>query len=424
MMPGKKTLALLCVFAVLVAMVFVAAACGGTTTTTAGPATTSGPATTAAGGGEAKTLKIGTVMPLTGPLSVVSLAFTRGWEIYANEVNAAGGVKIGDATYKIELVNEDSKGSAEGAGTAASKLVNQDKVQLIIGGLLESEMAAIYQVTGPAGVLYAQAGANIPGSPQDISADKPLQVRPFINHDDTGPIDLDYIAATYPTAKKIALSVPDIGYDTMVTRLTADATAKGMQIVAQEKWTWGTTDFVPVMTKLQASSPDVIWAMVSGQSNDQLKAARQMGFKGVFVSNSPLGADVIVATVKDPAMLTDVIANSPDITHPNEGMQKLMAAWKAKWPSDGFVSDCIHAYDMPWIMVQVMQKAASTDPTTVQTTLEGMTTPGDVKTIEGDGYFGGKARFGVNRVLYRPIPITRIMNGVAEFIGFKPPAAQ
>ena len=155
---------------------------------------------------------------MTGPLSVVALAFTRGWEMYADEVNAAGGVKIGNDTYKLQFINEDSKGSAEGAGTAATKLVNQDKVQLIIGGILESEMAAIYQVTGPAGVLYAQANANIPGAPQDVSADKNLQVRPFINHDDSQPIDLDYIAKTYPNAKKIALSVPDIGYDGMVDK--------------------------------------------------------------------------------------------------------------------------------------------------------------------------------------------------------------
>ena len=53
-----------------------------------------------------------------------------------------------------------------------------------------------------------------------------------------------------------------------------------------------------------------------------------------------------------------------------------------------------------------------------------MTNPGDLKTNEGDGYMGGEDRFGVNRVLFRPYPITRIMNGVLEFIGFKEPVAE
>ncbi len=434
MMPSKRTLVLLCVVALVVALSFSVAACGGDeeTTTTAAPTTTAGEATTttappdtgssttAAPSGEVKTLKIGTIMPQTGPLSVVALAFTRGWELYADDVNNAGGVKIGNDTYKIQLIQEDSKGSAEGASTAATKLVSQDKVDYVLGAILESEMAAINQVTEAAGVLYAQANANIPGAPQDVGSDKPLQVRPFINHDDTQPIDLNYLKQTYPNAKTIAISAPDIGYDPMISSLTQQATAAGMQIVATEKWTWGTTDFVPVMTKLNGAKPDVIWAMVSGQANDQLKAARQVGFKGPFVSNSPLGADVFVATVKDPTMLTDVIANGPDVTHPTPEIQKLMDAWKAKCPNDNFISDSVLAYDIPWVMTQVMQKAGTLDAATVVKTMEGMTNSGDVQTLEGPGYIGGLDRFGVNRVLYRPIPLTRLMNGVAEFVGFFP----
>jgi len=297
-------------------------------------------------------------------------------------------------------------------------------VDFVLGGLLEQEMGSINGVTEPAGVLYSQANANIPGAPQDVSADKPLQIRPFINHDDTQPVDLDYLKETYPNAKKIAVSAPDIGYEGMIELLKQQATARGMEVIAVEKWPWGTTDFVPVMTKLNATNPDVIWGMVSGQTNDQLKAARQLGFKGPFVSNSPLGADVIVVTVKDPVALTDVIVNSVDVTNPTPEVQKLMDAWKAKWPNDPFISDAVHAYDMPWVTIQIMQKAGSIDAATVVKTMEGMTTAGDLQTLEGAGYAGGQARFGVNRVLYRPIPLTRIMNGVAEFIGFKPPAAE
>lgn len=437
-MRSKRTLLLTCVVLIISGLLLALAACAEKeTTTTSGPATTSGPSTTSgpettagptttgAPSGEVKTLKIGTIMPQTGPLAILGLSFTRAWDLYADDVNNAGGVKIGNDTYKIKFIHEDSKGSAEGASTAASKLVNQDKVDLVIGAILESEMAAINQVTQAAGVLYAQANVNIPGAPQDVGPDKPLQVRPFINHDETQPIDLDYIAKAYPQAKKIALSVPDIGYEGMVERIQAQVAARGMQIVAQEKWPWGTTDFVPIMTKLNGAKPDIIWAMVSGQANDQLKAARQLGFKGVFVSNSPLGADVFVVTVQDPAALTDVLCNSVDVTHPTPEVQRLMDAWKAKWPNDPFISDAVHAYDMPWVMVQVMQKAGAIgDAAALVKTMESMTNPGDVQTLHGPGYIGGADRFGVNRVLYRPLPLSRIMNGQIEFIGFMEPVKE
>lgn len=424
MMPRKRTFILLCVLALFALLSFAIAACGGdeeTTTTGATTATTGGTETTAPPSGEVKTLKIGAVMGLTGPLSIPSLAFMRGWELYADKVNAEGGVKIGSDTYKIEVIEEDSKGAAEGATTAASKLVNQDGVQFVVGAMLETEVAAIYSVTQPAGVLYATANINIPGHESDVSADKDLFVRLSVSPDENQPLDLDYILKTYPNAKKIGVSQPDIGYEGMFERLKASAAKRGMEVVYAEKWSWGTTDFIPVYTNIVAAKPDIIFAMNSGQANDQLKAARQLGFTGPFVSNSPLGADVFLVTVQDPVMLTDVIVNSPDVTHPNEAMAALMASWKAKWPNDGFVSDAVHAYDMPWILVQAMQKAGSTDPATVLATLETMTNPGDLQTNEGPGYMGGMDRFGVNRVLYRPFPITRIMNGQLEFVGFFDP---
>ncbi len=91
--------------------------------------------------------------------------------------------------------------------------------------------------------------------PRTSRADKPLQVRPFINHDDTQPIDLDYILETYPQAKKIALSVPDIGYDGMVERIRRAGDGAGHGDSGSGDMDWGTTDFVPVMTKLNGAKP-------------------------------------------------------------------------------------------------------------------------------------------------------------------------
>ena len=381
--------------------------------TTAAPTTTT-PAPTAA----LKHIKIGTIMGLTGPLSVPSLAFNRGWGFYADAMREQGGIQIGNDHYVFDFINEDSKGTPEGAGTAATKLVTQDGVKFIIGAMLESEVDAIYQITQPAGVLYAMANINIPGSPSDVKPSKPLLVRLSVSPDDNQPIDLGYIVKTYPNAKTIAVSAPDIGYEGMIDALKTEAAARGLTVNYVEKWAWGTTDFVPTFTRILSYKPDVIFAMNSGQANDQLRAARQLGFKGPFISNSPLGADVFINTVKDPNYLTDVIVNSPDIYHPNAAITALMQRWQAKYPTDPFVSDSIHSYDMPWILAQAMVKAQSIDPAKVMATLETMTKPGDLQVNFGAAYMDGMARFGENAVLYRPFPITRIMNGKTEFVGF------
>jgi len=431
-MSRRKTIILLSVFALLLALMLVVAACGDgdeTATTVAPTTATTGEAgggTTAstAPSGEVKTLKIGAIMGLTGPLSVPSLAFMRGFEMYVDVVNEQGGVKIGNDTYTLELIEEDSKGAAEGATTAAQKLVNQDKVDFVIGAMMEAEIAGIYSVTGPAGVLYIQANSNNPAEPPDVSADKPLQIRLCVSPDENQALNLDYILETYPAVKTIAAAVPDVGSEQSVEMLRASAAKRGMEVIHTEIWSWGTTDFIPVYTNIVASKPDVILGMNSGQSPDQLKAARQLGFEGPFISNCPLGADVFVVQVQDPVMLTDIIVNSPDVTNPSETLQALMTRWAAKWPNDPFVSDSFHAYDMPWIVIQAMQKAGSIDSATVAATLESMTNKGDFQTNFGPARMGGMERYGCNRVLYRPYPITRLMNGVAEFVGYIDPVAE
>ena len=372
----------------------------------------------------AKVIKIGTIMGLTGPSSIPSLAFDRGWDIYGDKLKEQGGIKIGNDRYVFEFIHEDSKATAETAGTAANKLVTHDKVKFVIGNMLETEAQAIYQVTGPAKVLYLMGNINIPEHPADVSLKKPLLFRPAVHPDIAQAGDLDFLKKAYPNAKKIAVVSPDAAIEGMVDLLKVQASQRGQQVILVEKWAWGTTDFIPIYTRVLASKPDVIFAMNSGQAMFQLIAARQLGFKGPFISNSPLGADVFVHVVEDPGMLTDVLVNSIDVFHPTDFIKDLQRRWAAKYGKEPFISDCVHASDMPWILAQAMEKAQSIEPEKVAAALESMTAPGSLKVAYGTGYMGGKKRFGVNRVLYRPIPLTRIMNGKTEFIGFAPPPAE
>jgi len=413
-MSNRKTYRILSAgLAILLLLALVIAGCAKEAAPTPTPTPTPAP--------EVKHITIGTIMGITGPLSVPSLAFNRGWEFYADKMKEEGGIKIGNDYYVFDFINEDSKGTAEGASIAANKLVSQDKAKFIIGAMLESEIAAIYQITRPAGVFYGMANVNIPGHEVDVSPDKPLLVRLSIDIPTTIPGDLNYLIKNYPDAKKIAIAAPDIGYEGMIADCEKDATARGMSVIFTEKWAWGTTDFVPTFTRILNSKPDVILAMNSGQAMDQLMAARQLGFKGPFISNSPLGADVFVNVLKDPTWLTNVLVNSPDIEEPNDAIKEMMEWWSVKYPNDPFVSDCIHSSDMPWIIAQAMVKAQSIEPAAVLAAMETMTNIGDIMTSLGAGYMGGMEKYGVNRVLYRPLPLTVINNGKMELIGYTSP---
>ena len=91
-------------------------------------------------------------------------------------------------------------------------------------------------------------------------------------------------------------------------------------------------------------------------------------------------------------------------------MQDCINEWAAKH-KEPFVSDAFMAWDGGWAMVQAMQKAQSVDPWKIFETFETMTNRGDIQTCFGPARMGGMNRFGVNRVLVRPIPMSRFMNG-------------
>lgn len=82
---------------------------------------------------EAEVLKIGLCQPFTGGAAVAGEYSRYGVNLAVEEINNAGGVKIGDKTYLIEIVEEDGEAKPEITTNAYNKLMGQDNVIAIIG---------------------------------------------------------------------------------------------------------------------------------------------------------------------------------------------------------------------------------------------------------------------------------------------------
>ncbi len=164
---------------VLALLLFTVAGCGSTSTTTtaastattAAVTTTAGPATTAASTGSSTTaastaptktakLLIGASMPLSGPASVAGLAVANGWKAAIAKVNADGGINVGDTNYTLDFTVEDSKGTTDGATTAATKLALQDNAKFILGDISDNMAGAIVcgQCAGRRSLLQYPSG--------------------------------------------------------------------------------------------------------------------------------------------------------------------------------------------------------------------------------------------------------------------------
>ena len=76
-------------------------------------------------------IKIGAPLPLTGPLSPEGMKQQRGNNLWAETVNAKGGIKVGGKTYKVEIVYVDYASNTPRAVQSAERLITEDKVNFL-----------------------------------------------------------------------------------------------------------------------------------------------------------------------------------------------------------------------------------------------------------------------------------------------------
>ncbi|MGD0662399.1 MAG: ABC transporter substrate-binding protein [Syntrophorhabdales bacterium] len=380
------------------------------------------------GGGHAtaavpKVLKIGTVSPISGPLGVIGLTWGRGFNLCAEWLNKQGGVKVGGDRYQVEFIHEDSKASPEAATAGANKLVFQDKVNFVIGDVLNPCSEAIYGVTKPAGVLQVLLYTMDPYREDQwgIGSDNPLLVLLMPTITLSYDPFFKYLRKTYPNVKNLAYGVANAGtFTRMVKESASTAEATGFKVVGGETLDYSWTDFNPFMTSLLKNKPDAIY-IIHGGGPDlvavELKAARQMGFKGPIISFGSASPALIPTTVgaqdSHDIICNQAYAMAPEAT---KMMKEVTTMWEAKYPKEAFVDDALMAWDEVWVLAQGIEKANSLKPEAVLKALEGMSKPGSLKTTFGPGHMGGAKTLGVNRMLVRPFPITVVQDGKINMV--------
>src|SRR5580704_5735861 len=88
------------------------------------------------------TIVVGMTESQTGPLNVDSLGLVRGAEMWRDEVNAAGGIKAGGKSYKVQFVSYDDQSVGGRVQQLYTRLINEDKAQFLFGPYSSGLVAA------------------------------------------------------------------------------------------------------------------------------------------------------------------------------------------------------------------------------------------------------------------------------------------
>ncbi|HWX55141.1 MAG TPA: ABC transporter substrate-binding protein [Verrucomicrobiae bacterium] len=201
---------------------------------------------------EGDTIRIGVITSLTGSLAAFGEAHKHGYEIALDELNAKGGV-LGK---KIELDFYDDQSKSDQAVQGVSKLIDQDRVPLILGSYSSESTKAIVP-----SMIQRQVPLIIPTA----TADNVMDSRsPWIFRVCAGAAD--YARATLaflksngaPKTMAIVYENTNFGQANMKA-MTAAANEAGIKLVAVESYEAKSPDYKAVLQRVKKANPDVIY---------------------------------------------------------------------------------------------------------------------------------------------------------------------
>jgi len=218
-----------------------------------------------------ETLTVGMTLSQTGPLNIDSLAQVRGSELWRDEVNDAGGLKVGDKRYKIRFASYDDQSQGGRVQQLYTRLIVQDKAQFLFSpyssGLCNTA-AVISEQYGR--IMLITGGAE----PKTYTLGNKYLVQTITSADHylTGAINA--LESKSPHAKIAIVYSDDPFSKAVATAAREQAKESGFNIVLDESYAPATTDFSPIINKIIASSADGL--IGGGHYADGATLARQV----------------------------------------------------------------------------------------------------------------------------------------------------
>jgi branched-chain amino acid transport system substrate-binding protein len=373
----------------LAATGLIAAACGGGTTPPGG-----GPAA------QTKTLNIGFTNSQTGAQQVASTKQTEGIKLWVDQVTKAGGIKLKDGTVlmpKITFYDDESK--TDRVQALYTKLINDDKVDFLLSPYSSGLVKAAAVVTEQNGKILVTAGG----------ADDATMEQNFVNTYQvytpaskylTGAIDL--MQKLDPTIKKIAIvNEKDSFSVSVIAAAKPYAEGKGLQVVVNQSYDTGTTDFNPFINQIVAAAPDAIIGgghLVDGSAF--AKALKEKNVTARFVALLVAPPEPTFADIGDaaqhivgpsqweiPVKYNETAAKTLNVPYYGIASEAFTSAYRAMFNS----APSYHSaggYAAGLVLQKALEDAGSTEPAKIKAALDKM----DLMTFFGHIKFSTEAK--------------------------------
>ncbi len=313
-------------------------------------------------------IRIGSFLSVTGPAAFLGDPEQKTLEMVVERLNAEGGV-LG---RKLQLVAYDDGGDAEKARTFAKRLIEQDKVDIIVGGSTTGATMAAVPLAEAAGMPFISlAGA--------VVIVEPVKKWVFKTpHTDRMACEKIFVDLQARKLSKVALISGAGGFDkSMRAECVKVASKYGVEIVADETYGAADTDMTAQLTKIRASAAQAVLNAGFGQGPAIVtRNYRQVGLTlPLYQSHGVASKEYIKLSgpaaegVRLPAaalLVADLLpagdAQKPVVTAYSKDFEQ---KYKAEVSTFGG-----HAYDGLMLAVNAIKAAGGTDKAKVRDALE------------------------------------------------------
>ena len=217
------------------------------------------------------TLTIGFTVSQTGALNLDSIAQLHGFEMWRDDVNAAGGIKAGNKRYQVRFVSYDDQSQGGRVQQLYTRLIVEDKAQFLFSPYSSGLVATATVISEQYGKLMMSIGG-AEGKTYQLGNKYLFQIYTSADRYLTGAIEL---VRSKNAAAKVALVYSDDPFSKAVA-IAAREQAKqlGLQIVLDESYPPAQTDFSAIINKVVSSGADTL--LGGGHYPDGATLARQL----------------------------------------------------------------------------------------------------------------------------------------------------
>mgnify|MGYP000866966487 FL=1 len=311
------------------------------------------------------TIKVGANFELTGNVANYGNATIEGLQLAIDEANEAGGIN----GKKIELVSVDDKSEAAESINAATKLISDDDVKVIVGPATTGLVLAETQTATDAKVPIIAPCATSPEATVENGKVKPYVFRSCFIDPQQGEVMATFAAKDLKAKTAVIYVDNSSDYSKNLAKVFKEKfEAAGGKVVMEEAFLQKDQDFKATLTKLKTANADVMFVPAYYEEVGKIvKQAREMG-----INSAILGTDGWDDTKVVDIAGADALNNTFFSTHYSEKdaeVQGFIEAYKKKYNRAPNVFAAL-GYDAGKMLVDALKRAGSGDTEKIREALE------------------------------------------------------